>query len=111
MDLNIYDIIQGPVVSDKAQRVNTVLKKLVLKVHPKSNKPLIKEAIETLFKVKVDKIQVLNRKGKVRRVGRMVINGKLEKRAVVTLKEGYQVDLFGQTVSEKPVTESQVKAG
>lgn len=95
MRLSIYDIIQGPVISEKAQKINSDLKKLVLKVHTKSNKPLIKEAIEKLFNVKVDKVRVLLRKGKLRKFKRMSFTGKLEKRAIVTLKEGYTLDLFG----------------
>lgn len=102
MDLSIYDIIRGPVISDKAQEVNSDLKKLVLEVHPKSNKPLIKEAIEKLFNVKVDNVRVLLRKGKFRKAGKKVIVGKLEKRAIVTLKEGYTVDLFGHSGSTNP---------
>ncbi len=95
MRLSIYEIIKGPVVSDKAQKINADLKKLVLKVHPKSNKPLIKEAIEKLFNVKVDKIRVNSRKGKTRKFKRMTFVGNLEKRAIITLKEGYTLDLFG----------------
>lgn len=108
MDLNIYDIIQGPVISDKAQEINAELKKLVLKVHPKSNKPLVKEAIEKLFNVKVDNIRILVRKGKLRKAGKRVIQGKLEKRAIVTLKEGYSVDLFGHAGEGKTVVKPQL---
>lgn len=46
MDLTIYDIILGPVISDKAYDLNKNLKKLVLNVHPQANKPLIAEAIK-----------------------------------------------------------------
>ena len=106
MDLNIYDIIKGPIISDKAQRVNTNLKKLVLKVHPKSNKPLVKEAIEKLFNVKVDSVRIIVRKGKLKKFGKTTFKGKLEKRAIITLKEGYTVDLFGQA-GGKPVVEAQ----
>lgn len=107
MDLNIYDIIQGPIISDKAQKINADLKKLVLKVHPKSNKPLVKEAIEKLFNVKVDSIKILVRKGKLRKAGKKIVQGKLEKRAIVTLKEGYSVDLFGHAGAGKSVIEPQ----
>ena len=39
MELSIYQIIQGPVVSDKAYKLNKKLNKLVIKVHPQANKP------------------------------------------------------------------------
>lgn len=109
MDLTIYDIIQGPVISDKAQKLNTTFQKLVLKVHPHSNKPLIKEAIEKLFNVKVDNVRVMVRKGKLRRVGKFEVQGKLQKKAVVTLKEGYTIDLFGHqgAPAQTPIEKSE----
>jgi large subunit ribosomal protein L23 len=97
MDLSLQEVVQGAVVSSKAQLINAGQQKLVLKVHPAANKPLVKEAIEKLFKVKVSKIRILNRKGKNRLVRRRKVTGVLEKRAIVTLKEGYQVDVFGQS--------------
>ena len=96
MDLSIQDIIRGAVVSGKAQQINSSQKKLVLKIHPSANKPMVKDAIEKLFEVKVSKVRILNRKGKNRLVRRRMVTGPLEKRAIVTLKEGYQVDVFGQ---------------
>lgn len=108
MDLTIYDIIQKAVVSEKAQLINANMNTLVLKVHPKANKPLIKEAVEKLFNLKVEKVRVLVRKGKVRKVGRMVVQGRTEKRAIVTLKEGYTIDLFG---TAKPgATETKLRS-
>ena len=63
MDLSIYDIIQGPVVTDKAFRLNQKFKKLVLRVHPQANKPMVAEALEKLFDVKVDNVRIIVRKG------------------------------------------------
>ena len=96
MDLTIYDIIQGPVITDKAYKLNKGRKKLVLKVHPHANKPLIKEALKKLFNVEVDDVNVVNRKGKVRRVGKRVIQCSGTKRAIITLAEGHTLDLFDQ---------------
>lgn len=96
MDLTIYDIIQGPVVTDKAYKLNKGHKKLVLKVHPQANKPLIKEALKKLFNVEVDDVNVINRKGKTRRVGRKIIQCSGSKKAIITLAEGYTLDLFDQ---------------
>jgi large subunit ribosomal protein L23 len=99
MELALTDIILGPVLSDKAYKLNQEKNVLVLKVHPKANKPMVKEAIEKLFNAKVDDIRIMNRKGKTRRVGRFTTNGKLEKRAIVKLKEGYSLNLGDQPVS------------
>jgi large subunit ribosomal protein L23 len=97
LNLNIFDIIRGPVVSEKATELNQKLKKLVLNVHPQANKTQIKEALQHLFSVKVEKVNTLRRKGKMRRVRRMVVQSALTKRVIVTLKEGYSIDLFDQS--------------
>lgn len=97
MRLTIYDIIQGPVITEKAYNLNKRLKKLVLKVHPHATKPLIKEALQKLFDVKVEDVNISVRKGKIRTVGRRVIKGSLVKKAYVTLAEGYKLDLLDQS--------------
>lgn len=96
MDLSIYDIIQGPVISDKAYKLNKSFKKLVLKVHPHSNKTLIKEALERLFSVKVDKVSIVVRKGKNKRLKGRSFKGNLEKKAIISLAPGYSLDLLDQ---------------
>lgn len=96
MDLTVYDIIKGPVITDKAFKLNRDLKQLVLNVHMHANKPLVKLAIEKLFGVKVEDVRVLVRKGKNRRVKGKVVQGSDRKIAFVSLAEGYQLDLFDQ---------------
>lgn len=106
MDLSIYDIILGPVITDKAYKLNRNLKRLVLRVHPAANKPLIKKAIKQLFNAEVADINILNRQGKIRKVGRRVIQGASKKIAIVTLAAGYSLDLFdqsGQATAEEKV--------
>ena len=97
LNLNVHEIIKGPVVSEKATLLNQKLRKLVLKVHPQANKMQIKEALQRLFNVKVEKVNTLNRVGKSRRVRRTIIEGSTTKRVFVTLKEGYSIDIFGQS--------------
>lgn len=97
MDLTIYDIIKGPVITDKAFKLNKNLKKLVIRVHTAANKPLIKEALEKLFNVKIDKISIIVRKGKKTSFKRIISQKPTEKKAIVTLKEGYAIDIFDQS--------------
>ncbi len=97
LNLTIFDIIRGPVVSEKATELNQKLKKLLLEVHPQANKTQIKEALQRLFNVKVEKVNTLRRKGKVRRVRRIFVQSPTRKRVIVTLKEGHTIDLFGQS--------------
>jgi large subunit ribosomal protein L23 len=96
MELTVFDIIKGPVISDKAYKLNKQLGKLMLKVHQHANKALIKDALEKLFDVKVEKVNCLNRMGKIRRMGRKEFERSGVKIAIVTLAEGYSLDLFAQ---------------
>lgn len=110
MDLTIYDIIKGPVISDKAYRLSSRFQQLFLRVHMHANKNLVAEALEKLFNVKVEEVRIQIRKGKSRIVKRRVISRPDEKRAIVTLAEGYSLDLFrdaGLKPSSKDATESK----
>lgn len=112
MDLSIYDIIQGPVVTDKAVRMNQQLKKLVLRVHPQANKPMVAEALEKLFDVKVDNVRIIVRKGKFRKArrGRIVTQGPTIKKAIVTLSAGQSLDFFDQAGQVADMVETESKA-
>jgi large subunit ribosomal protein L23 len=104
MDLTIYDIIKGPRITQKAIRLNQVYKQLVVDVHPQANKPMIVDALKKLFGVEVERIRVSISKGKRRRSGRHITVGVRKKKAIVTLKEGYSMDLT------KMSTDTAVKA-
>jgi large subunit ribosomal protein L23 len=110
MDLTIYEVIQGPVITEKAYELNKELKKLVVRVHPKANKVLVKKALETLFDVKVNDVNISIRKGKFKTVGRKKgIQSSLQKKAYVTLKEGYTLDLLDQSGASMVAQESSKK--
>ncbi len=107
MELSIYDIIQGPVVSDKAYQQNQKLQKLYLQVHMHANKPLVQDAVEKLFGVHVEKVAIIVRKGKRRMTrSRIVTQDKTCKRAIVTLKPGYNINVFGDVNAQAGVSTS-----
>lgn len=109
MDLTVYDIVRGPVVTDKAYKMNSKLKQLVVEVHMHANKPLVAQALEKLFNVKVEKVRIIIRKGKKRLTNkRQQIVGKTIKKAIVTLKEGYSIDALGQPGGDVIPTEQVV---
>jgi len=97
MDISIYEVIRVPLLSEKAQRVNHDLGKLVLEVHPHANKILIKQALKKLFNVEVARVCVQVRKGKNKNIARsrLITRSVHRKIAYVTLKKGYTLDLFG----------------
>jgi large subunit ribosomal protein L23 len=100
MKLTYYDIIKGPVISDKAYKLNRNKDRFILRVHKDANKPMIKEAIEKLFNVKVDTVRTLIRKKSKQRATQMRYDAspKIEeaKVAYITLAEGYSLNLFDQ---------------
>lgn len=111
MDLTIYDIIKGPVVSDKAYKLSGKLRQLYLRVHMHANKKLVAEALEKLFNVKVKDVRIQIRKGKSRTVRRNVYSRPDEKRAIITLAEGHSLDFFPEAKdlrsAAKEATESK----
>lgn len=100
MELTAYDIIKGPVISDKAYKLNKKLKQLVLEVHPNATKPLIKDAIEKVFNVKIKEVRTTIRKKwkKKATASRHKAQPTRSKKkiAYVTLSEGYTLNLFEQ---------------
>lgn len=110
MDLTIYDVILGPVITEKAYELNKVLKQLVLKVHPHANKPMVKEALEKLFDVKVKSVNITVRKGKNKKVNRRKVQGTLIKKAYVTLAAGYSLDLLDQSGNAVISQENKIKS-
>lgn len=89
------DVIIAPIVSEKSYGLldNNVY---TFKVHPDAAKPEIRDAIQSIFNVRVAKVNTLNRKGKRKRNRRSFTYGKRAdtKRAIVTLVEGDSIDLF-----------------
>ncbi len=106
--LSKYDIIKGPMISDKAYKLNRIQNQLVLKVHVQANKPQIKDAIEQLFNVKVEEVRTLIRKKSSFRSSTKRFNATptitKQKVAYVTLAEGYSLNLFDQA-GQSPVEE------
>lgn len=88
-----HDVIIAPVVSEKSYALLDEGRYTFL-VHPSSSKTEIKQAVEGIFGVKVDSVNTMNRKGKVKRFGLRYGKRKDTKRAIVTLREGEVIDIF-----------------
>jgi len=86
--------VQGPVITEKGTLVNEIGNQVVFRVHPRANKVEIRHAVETLFKVKVEKVRTSRLLGKARRVGRHLGRRPNWKKAYVTLAEGSRIDFF-----------------
>jgi len=88
------DVVKGPIVTEKGTLVNELGNQVVFRVHPRANKVEIRQAVESLFKVKVDKVRTTRQLGKVRRVGKHLGRRPDWKKAYVTLAEGSRIDFF-----------------
>ena len=87
-----YDVIRSPVITERSTALSEH-NKVVFKVAPDAKKADIKAAVETLFKVKVKAVNTLVRKGKDRRFRGIKGRTSDSKRAIVTLEEGYSIDV------------------
>lgn len=103
--MDIYHIIKRPLVTEKgthqaSQSHEATRSKparggaFAFEVHPDASKPMIRQAIEKIYKVKVISVRTANRKGKSRRVRASVGKTANWKRAVVVLDAAYHIDLF-----------------
>lgn len=88
--LTPYDIIVRPILTERSHRLINE-RKYVFEVNPLANKGQIKEAIEKIFNVKVEKVNVMNMKAKPKRRGIYTGRTRRWKKAIVTLKEGYVI--------------------
>ena len=87
-----YDVIRKPIITEKATLASEA-NAVVFEVAISANKPMIKEAVESLFGVKVKAVNTTITKGKVKRFKGMLGKRKDVKKAYVTLEEGNTIDV------------------
>ena len=93
-----YRIILRPIITEKSTSLKEKNREVCFEVNPKANKIEIKKAAEQLFKVKVERVRIQNKRGKMRRVGRSVGKKKDWKKAYVKLKEGEKMIEYFEAV-------------
>ena len=89
---NIYDKILSPVVTEKSTNMSE-FNKVTFKVPLSSNKKSLKKSIEKLFKVNVTKVNIVNKKTRIKVSRGKKIKKKGYKKVIVTLKKGQNIDL------------------
>jgi large subunit ribosomal protein L23 len=94
--MHAYDILKRPVITEKSNFQSDVLGQYTFEVDRRANKQQIKEAVETVFGVTVERVRVVNMPAKrVRRYGRREVKRKSGwKKAIITLAPGDQIELF-----------------
>ena len=89
-----YKVIIAPILTERSTDIMTATNTYVFKVHPDANKEAIKNAIEKIFEVTVESVNVANRKGKPRRLRLEKGRRSNWKKAYVKLAEGSRIDLI-----------------
>ena len=90
--LHLYDKILSPLVTEKSTNLSEQ-SKITFKVHSKANKKNLKNNIEKIFKVNVTKINIINKKPRVKTTRGKNVRVKGFKKAIITLKKGQNIDL------------------
>jgi large subunit ribosomal protein L23 len=93
----LMKVLLAPVISEKATFVAEKHEQVVFLVTPDATKLEIKAAVEMLFKVQVESVQVANRQGKQKRSGRFVGRRNHTRRAFVCLKPGQEINFAEET--------------
>ncbi len=92
--MDIHNVIIRPVITEQGIHFANTKGAYPFEVNRKANKAQIKNAVEALYSVKVQKVRTANLKGKRRRRGRVTGRTANWKKAVVFLKPDYHIDLF-----------------
>ncbi|TCV83749.1 50S ribosomal protein L23 [Sulfurirhabdus autotrophica] len=87
----LMQVLLAPQISEKATYIADKNEQVIFRVVPDATKPEIKAAVELLFKVEVDNVQVANVKGKSKRAGKFIGKRKDWKKAYVCLKPGQEI--------------------
>ena len=93
---HITDVLKKPVLTEKSLMLQQTENKYTFDVDLNANKIEVKQAVEAMFDVKVESVNIMNVRPKTKRMGRYVGKTNKRKKAIVKLKEGYEIDLFGE---------------
>jgi large subunit ribosomal protein L23 len=88
----LYQVLLAPVISEKATFIAEKNEQVIFKVAPSATKPEVKAAVELLFKVEVESVQMAVTKGKIKRHGRSMGRRNSVKKAFVSLKPGQEIN-------------------
>ena len=90
--INLYDKIISPHITEKSTNLSEQ-NKIIFKVPSKANKVNLKKNIEKIFKVNVTKINIINKKSKIKNARGRKVRVSGFKKAIVTIKKGQNIDL------------------
>ena len=93
--MHIHKVIKRPIVTEKSNILADLYGQYTFEVDRRANKHQVKEAVEVIFDVDVEKVRIVNMKPKRGRYGRrMVVREPAWKKAIVTLAPGQRLEMF-----------------
>jgi large subunit ribosomal protein L23 len=90
---NYRNVIKSPIITEKSAGLAQTQNTITFSVDVNANKTQVKQAIEKVFDVKVEKVNIINVKPKRKRVGRYLGKTNKVKKAIVKLQEGSSIEL------------------
>ena len=92
----LYQVLLAPIISEKATMIADKNEQVLFRVVADATKPEVKAAVEALFKVEVESVQMLVNKGKKKRSGRVMGRRSDVKKAYVSLKPGQEINFTAE---------------
>jgi large subunit ribosomal protein L23 len=92
--MNLHDVIQRPIVTEKSTIAREEANIATFRVDPAATKHEIRRAVEQLFEVEVTRVRTMQQPGKKKRVGKKVGRKPAWKKAIVELAPGHAVEFF-----------------
>jgi large subunit ribosomal protein L23 len=92
--MDVYQVLKRPLITEKGTRQKEQSNHILFEVDRRANKVMVRNAVESIFKVKVLSVKMMNMKGKERRVGRNVGRRPDWKKAIVRLGAGETIEFF-----------------
>ena len=92
----LYQVLLAPIVSEKATFIADKREQVLFKVAPSATKPEVKAAVEMIFKVQVESVQMLVQKGKKKRSGKITGRRSDVKKAFVSLMPGQEINFSAE---------------
>lgn len=108
MELTKFDIIKRPLITPKTVDLYKNLGQYTFEVHIDANKPMIRDAVEKLWNVKVEKVRVINLDGKTKSFNRKPYKASNWKKAIIQLVKGHKIEIPG--LFETMTAQQQVQA-
>ena len=92
----LMTVLLAPVISEKGTFLADKFEQVVFRVQPNATKPEVKAAVEMMFKVQVESVQIANVKGKKKRFGTHMGRRRNWKKAYVSLKPGQEINFAAE---------------